>query len=126
MAMFGITAGSLIVCFNQKFFAPERLLANLSWIASPFAATVVLSTVVLISTVLLDPEFGFILSAVLWLKLIAALVPPYIFAGMGISLALTCSPWPIGLVYGSDLAGAAFGCLGALMLMSTLDAVSAM
>jgi hypothetical protein len=86
----------------------------------------VLSTVVLISTVLLDPRLGFILSAVLWLKLIAALVPPYIFAGMDISLALTRSPWPVGLVYGSDLAGAAFGCLGALMLMSTLDAVSAM
>ena len=40
--------------------------------------------------------------------------------------ALTRSPWPIGLVYGSDLAGAAFGCLGALALMSTLDGVSVM
>jgi hypothetical protein len=126
MAMFGMTAGSLIVYFNQEFFTPERLLANLSWIASAFAVTVVLSTVVLISTVLLDPGFGFVLSAVLWLKLIAALVPPYIFAGMGISLALTRSPWPVGLVYGFDLAGAAFGCLGALVLMSTLDGVSAM
>ena len=126
MAMFGMTAGSLIVYFNQEFFKPERLLANLSWIASGFSVTVVLSTVVLISTVLLDPGFGFVLAAVLWLKLIAALVPPYIFAGMGISLALTRSPWPVGLVYGSDLAGAAFGCLGALVLMSTLDGVSAM
>jgi len=107
MAMFGMTAGSLIVYFNQEFFTSERLLAHLSWIASAFAVTVVLSTFILISTVLLDPGFGLVLSAMLWLKLIAALVPPYIFAGMGISLALTRSPWPVGLVYGSDLAGAA-------------------
>jgi hypothetical protein len=126
LAMFGLTAGALIVYFNQGFFAPERLLAHLSWIAAAFALAVVVSTVVLISTVLLNWPVRLILSAMLWLKLIAALVPPYIFAGMGISLALTRSPWPVGLVYGSDLAGAAFGCLGALTLMSILDGVSAM
>src|SRR5215471_11340893 len=54
MAMFGLTAGSLIVYFNQGFFAPERLLAHLSWIAAAFALAVVLSTVFLISTVLLN------------------------------------------------------------------------
>src|SRR4051794_5358971 len=126
MAMFGMTAGSLIVYFNQAFFAPERLLAHLSWIAAAFAVTVVLSTVVMISTVLLNPPMRIILSAMLWLKLIASLLPPYVFAGMGVSLALTRSPWPVGLVYGFDLAGAAFGCLGALAIMSTLDGVSAM
>jgi hypothetical protein len=126
MAMFGMTAGALIVYFNQVFFSPERLLAHLSWIAAAFALTAVLSTVVLISTVLLNWPVRLVLSAMLWLKLIAALVPPYVFAGMGISLALTRSPWPVGLVYGSDLAGASLGCLGALVLMSTLDGVSAM
>jgi len=126
LAMFGMTAGSLIVYFNQVLFSPERLLVHLSWIAAAFGVSVVLSTVVLISTVLLTPPVSIILSATLWLKLIAALVPPYVFAGMAISLALTRSPWPVGLVYGSDLAGAAFGCLGALTLMSTLDGVSAM
>ena len=126
MAMFGMTAGSLIVYFNQAFFVPERLLVHLSWIAAAFALAVVFSTIVLISTVLLHSPLRIILSATLWLKLIAALVLPYIFAGMGISLALTRSPWSVGLVYGSDLAGAAFGCLGALVLMSTLDGVSAM
>jgi hypothetical protein len=126
IAMFGMTAGALIIYFNQTFFAPERLLAHLSWIAAAFGLTAVFSTVVLISTVLLSPPMGIILLATLWLKLIAALLPPYVFAGMGISLALTRSPWPIGLVYGSDLAGAAFGCVGALALMSTLDGVSVM
>jgi hypothetical protein len=98
----------------------------LSWIAAAFALTAVLSTVVPISTVLLNWPVRLVLSAMLWLKLIAGLLPPYLFAGMGISLALTRSCLPIGQVYGSDLAGASLGCLGALILMSTLDGVSAM
>src|SRR5262245_39364388 len=126
MAMFGMTAGALIVYFNQAFFAPERLLAHLSWIAAAFALTTIFSALILISTVLINWPVRLILSAMLWLKLIAALLPPYVFAGMGISLALTRSRWPIGQVYGTDLAGAALGCLGALVLMSTLDGVSAM
>src|SRR5262249_5085599 len=126
MAMFGLTAGALIAYFNQARFVPERLLGRLAWIASAFALAVVLSTVVLISTVLLDASMGIFLAAVLWLKLIAALLPPYVFAGMGISLALTRSPWPIGLVYGCDLAGAAVGCLGALVLLNLIDGISAL
>jgi hypothetical protein len=126
MAMFGMTAGSLIVYFNPMFFAPERLFANLVWITAAFSVVVVLSTTMLISTVVIDPATGFLLAVLLWGKVIALLVPPYVFAGMAISLALTRSPWPVGLVYGADLAGAAFGCLGALVLMSTLDGVSAM
>jgi hypothetical protein len=126
MAMFGMAAGSLIVYFNPIAFAPERLLENLSWIAAAFAASIVLSTLVAISTVLLDPQAGIILSAALWFKLIAALLPPYVFAGMAISLALTRSPWPVGQVYAADLAGAASGCLGSLLLLTLMDAVSAM
>jgi hypothetical protein len=45
---------------------------------------------------------------------------------MAISLALTRSPWPIGLVYGVDLIGAASGCLLVLALMTWLDGVSAL
>jgi hypothetical protein len=126
MAMFGMTAGALIVYFNPMFFVPERLFANVAWITAAFAVAVILSTTLLISTVVIDPARGFLLAVLLWAKVIAALIPPYVFAGMAISLALTRSPWPVGLVYGADLAGAASGCLGALVLMSTLDGVSTM
>jgi spermidine synthase len=65
-----------------------------------------------------------VMTALLWLKLILILVPPYILAGMAISLALTRSPWPVGLVYGVDLLGAASGCLIILVLLSWADAIS--
>jgi len=64
--------------------------------------------------------------ALLWLKLILILATPYFFAGMAISLALTRSPWPVPLVYGVDLIGAATGCLVVLAVLTLMDAVSAL
>src|SRR3974390_71669 len=54
MAMFGMTAGSLIIYFNPRFFAPERLFANMVWITAAFAVVVVLSTTMLNSTVAIE------------------------------------------------------------------------
>jgi len=124
MAMFGMTAGSLYVYFRQSRFMSEHLLENLVWICSAFAVSVVLSILLQISTVVtVTPNI--VMTALLWLKLILVLVPPYVFAGMAVSLALTRSPWPVPLVYGVDLAGAASGCLGVLMLLNLMDAISA-
>ncbi len=65
--------------------------------------------------------------ALVWLKLILILAAPYFFAGMTISLALTRSPWPVSLVYGVDLIGAATGCLVDIGRADTvIDAVSAL
>ena len=63
---------------------------------------------------------------VFWLKLIVILAAPYFFAGMAISLALTRSPWPVPLVYGVDLIGAATGCLVVLAVLTFVDSVSAL
>jgi hypothetical protein len=125
MAMFGLTAGSLLVYFKADFFPPERLLEHLAWIAAAFAIVVVASTLSIVSSVLVsDTTSGMVMLG--WLKLILMIVPPYILAGMAISLALTRSPWPVGIVYGVDLLGAAAGCLIALALMTWLDGVSAL
>jgi hypothetical protein len=125
MAMFGMTAGSLLIYFNAARFTAERMLEHLSWISSGFALAVVGSALMVISTVILS-QVGLAMMAVLWLKTILVILPPYVLAGMAISLALTRSPWPIGLVYGVDLIGAASGCLLVLALMTWVDGVSAM
>lgn len=123
MAMFGMTAGSLYVYFRPSQFSSERLLENLTWTCSAFAASTFISLLLQITTVVAVTTPA--MSALLWLKLILILVPPYVFAGMAISLALTRSPWPAPLVYGVDLIGAATGCLGVLVLLDFLDAISA-
>jgi hypothetical protein len=120
MAMFGMTAGSLFVYFKANFFQPKRLLEHLSWIGSAFAIAVVISTLSMTSTVVLAGLTSAVM-ALLWCKLILIILPPYVFAGMAISLALTQSPCPVGIVYGVDLVGAAAGCLLVLGLLTWMD-----
>ena len=127
MAMFGMTAGSLVVYFKERWFTAERLFENMVWICSAFAIAVEVSTLLLISTVLMiggKPEF--LMMVLFWLKLVVILATPYFFAGMAISLALTRSPWPVPLVYGVDLIGAATGCLVVLVVLTFVDSVSAL
>ncbi len=127
MAMFGMTAGSLIVYFQERWFRTERLFENLAWISGAFAVAVVVSTLLLISTVVMiggAPEF--LMMVLSWLKLIIILAAPYFFSGMAISLALTRSPWSVSLVYGVDLVGAATGCLVVLAILTFIDSVSAL
>jgi hypothetical protein len=99
MAMFGMTAGSLFVYFKSELFSSERLQEYLGCITVALAISVVFSTVSLVSSVVLSGLSGG--TMLLWLKLILSILPPYVFAGMAISLALTRSPWPVGQVYRS-------------------------
>ena len=125
MAMLGMTAGSLLIYWKSEFFAEERLYENLVWIGSAFSIAVVFSTLSLITTIAPSEVANtFLMTAIIWLKLILILLPPYVLAGMAISLALTRSPYPISIVYGVDLLGAASGCLIILALLSWADAIS--
>src|SRR5437763_8658554 len=125
MAMLGITAGSLIVYFRPDLFPANCLSENLAWISTAFAIAVVLSTISLITTLIPSGLANtWAMTTVVWVKMIVILVPPYIFLGMAVSLALTRSPWPVGLVYGIDLVGAASGCLIILVLLNWADAIS--
>jgi hypothetical protein len=85
------------------------------------------SAVVAITTVLtgFSRKTELLMTAVQWGKLVFILATPYIFAGMAIALALTRSPWPVPLVYGVDLVGAATGCLVVLVVLTLIDSVSA-
>jgi len=128
MAMFGMTAGSLLVFVAEKRFSREMLFENLVWISCAFAAAIFLSALVLVTTVLIDvqhkPDIS--MAALEWGKAVVVLASPYVFAGMAVSLALTRSPWPVPLVYGVDLAGGAVGCLAVLLVLTLVDAVSAL
>lgn len=126
MAMFGMTGGSLLVYSKSHLFTPDRLLGNLKWIAGAFALATVGSALMSTTTVVMSGLGPPVMVTLLWLKLILILLPPYFFAGMAISMSLTRSPWPVGLVYGVDLAGAATGCLVVLALLDRMDAVSAL
>jgi hypothetical protein len=127
MAMFGMTAGSLFVYFRENLFPGHKIFEKLVWISSAFAISVVVSALLAITTVLtgFSGKADLLMMTVQWGNLVVMLATPYVFAGMAISLALTRSPFPVPLVYGVDLLGAAAGCLAVLAVLTLIDSVSA-
>lgn len=127
MAMLGMTAGSLLVYFKPAWFPAQSPNRVLCWLSAAVGLSIGLSTLVLITTIVPTVLANTVLmTELVWFKLVLVLLPPYVLLGMAVSLALTRGPWPVGLVYGTDLLGAAAGCLTVLVLLELADAISAL
>ena len=123
MAMCGMSVGALIVYFRQDSFRAEDFSYHLTWTASGYAVSLVICFLLQTASVLVVVPYA--TTVVVWLQLLVLLAIPFVFAGMTVSLALTRSPFKIGLVYGVDLVGAATGCLAVLLLLNLTDGPSA-
>ena len=125
MAMLGMTIGSLYVYFHNDSFTATNFHFRLAGGSLGFALSVLASTLLLITSAVFAIESQILMTTLVLAKLIVILATPYVFAGIAVSLALTRSPYPVGLVYGTDLVGAAGGCLGTLLVLNLVDGVSA-
>ena len=124
MAMFGLTTGALLVYFDRFGFSQQSIAKSLSWTSLAYALAIAVCFAVQLTSITAKIfSATFIL---LWLKLVILLAVPFVFAGMAVSLALTRSPFPINIVYGVDLLGAATGCLSVIFVLNYIDAPSAM
>lgn len=124
VAMLGMTAGALLVYF-ERIPAVGPLPTVIAWVMTWFAWSTLLSLVFLLN-IAITPHFEPTLRFLsLWAITILVILPPYVFLGIGVSLALTRSPYPVTLVYGVDLVGAASGCLVTLGLLTLVDTYSA-
>ena len=123
IAMFGLTGGAVWVYLRSDRFRPSDLAYHLSVASLAFALTTVLALLVQLTIVTSLPASA--MSFVVWTEFAVALSIPFFFSGIVVSLALTRSPYPIGIVYGADLLGAALGCLGALVLLNLVSGPSA-
>lgn len=124
IAMFGLTAGAVWVYLRSDAYGPEQLSHHLSTASLGFALATVLAILVQLTIVTSLPAS--VMSFVAWAEFAIALSLPFFFSGIVVSLALTRSPYPVGIVYGVDLLGAALGCLGALALLNLVSGPSAM
>jgi hypothetical protein len=124
MAMLGLTGGALIVYYKLDHVNPRNVNAFLSKISTAFALCIAACFALELATPL--PNVAWATSVVLWFKAIVLLAAPFTIGGIGVSLALTRSGLPIGIIYGVDLLGAATGCLASLALLTWMDAPSAM
>lgn len=124
MAMLGMTAGAILVYLKLDEITSENVSAYLSRLSTAFALAICVAFLLLLASplVLLKAATG----VVMWGKALVFLAAPFLVAGVAVSLALTRSPFPVGITYGVDLLGAAFGCLVVPLLLNYVDAPSAM
>ncbi len=123
MAMFGLTAGALLVQLWPTFFAGKIAPKRIAQAVFAAALAMPLSLMTMLALpVAVVPHLEGLYSFVLFSVVISA---PFFFAGIAVCLSLTRSPFPIGKIYFADLSGAAAGCLASIGLMSLMDAPSA-
>src|SRR6185503_20464766 len=116
IAMFGMTAGAVLVYFFPDYFKPERTNHHLGLFSFLFALSTVISF-------LIDLRIPFIttdqLRIVSFTYLVTAI--PFVFSGICVSLALTRFPLQLSKLYAADLAGAAFGCVALIFSLRITD-----
>jgi hypothetical protein len=123
MAMLGMTAGAILVYLRLDTVTPANVAAYLSRLSTGFALSIGVSFLLLLAS---PPAFVKVATlVVIWLKVVVLLAAPFTVAGVAVSLALTRSPFPVGITYGVDLIGAAVGCLLVPLLLNFVDAPSA-
>jgi predicted membrane-bound spermidine synthase len=123
VAMLGMTIGAVRVYLARESFDPAQLARTLCDNALICAISMPVSLLVQLSLITTVRPSLTTLAA--WTLLLTAMTAPYVFAGIAVSLALTRSPFAIGQVYATDLAGAALGCVAVVAALAFVDAPSA-
>jgi len=124
LAMLGGTAGAIYVYLKPDAFERERYFLSLARAA--IAAAV---SIFAVAVVLCVVPFTLDVSATLFfivLVHIASASLPFFFLGIFVSASLTRSGLDIAKVYASDLAGAAFGALLAVLILGPFEVVGAL
>jgi hypothetical protein len=124
VALFGMTAGALIVHLAPRFFTQERVNERLAQAAMLFSISIAASFVIQVY-IPFDPEWSAGALALVALTYLVIAVP-FVCSGVAVCLALTRYPGQVGRLYAADLAGAALGTLTLIWLLDRLrDAPSA-
>src|SRR4051812_1200659 len=123
IAMFGLTGGAVWVYLRSESLARLDLNDVVARNAFYFALSTILT--LLVQMTLVTSSTASLTSLFAWAELAIALAIPFFFSGVIVSLALTRSPYPIGIVYGVDLVGAAIGCIGVLLMLNIASGLTA-
>jgi spermidine synthase len=122
LAMLGLTRGAIAVYNEPARYAPERVGLEFARHASWFAITGVGAMIAFLCVPLVIPrEYVTVALAIATV----AFVRPFTESGVCITLLLTRLPYSGGWLYAADLAGAALGCLGIILVLFVVDPVSA-
>ncbi|MGH1378909.1 MAG: hypothetical protein ACRBB3_08820, partial [Alphaproteobacteria bacterium] len=123
MAMFGLTMGALKIYKSPE----EEQRKNYGLIARKncvwFGIFILIGLIVQLYVPIVSEEMSETLTRLPFAAITTSMA--YYHAGIVITICLTRTPFPVGKTYGIDLLGAGLGCIGALILMETIDTPSA-
>ena len=123
VAMFGLTAGALIVYLAPHLFPPEKLRRRLAMVAVALPIAIVASFLIEIRIPFrVSTSSGDVFAMALTYLVVAV---PFVVSGVAICLILTRYPSSIGRLYAADLAGAALGCVLLIGVLSWSDGPTA-
>ena len=124
VAMLGMAAGAVLVFVGGDLFSPDRAVRILP--AAGLAMALALPVAHVANLVIPFPAVRGGSPAELAALAISTLVLtiPFVISGVVVTLALTRTRAPIGILYGADLIGAAAGCLGIIWLLDLTDITS--
>jgi len=123
MAMFGMTAGALSIQLRPDWFTEGLIRRRLAQSAMATAVAMPLSLLTMLAIPL---DVSLALQTIFTFVLFSAVISvPFFFSGVAVCISLTRSPFAMGRVYFTDLAGASLGCLASVFLLSLIDAPSA-
>jgi len=123
LAMFGMTAGALIVYRFPHVFRADTVFRDLTVSAGAFSLLVLWSFLTQLSIPFrLHPSVVAVYAIALTYVVIAV---PFVASGVTIALALSKFPARISRLYAADLIGAAAGCVLLIPVLSMTDAPTA-
>ncbi|MGA2055936.1 MAG: hypothetical protein ABSG88_11545 [Bradyrhizobium sp.] len=122
LAMLGLTRGAMVVYNDPARYAPDRVGVEFANHAAWFAMSGVGAMIAFLCVPLVVPA-DYVMIA-LGIATVA-FVRPFTESGVCITLLLTRLPYSGGWLYAADLAGAALGCIGVILLLLVVDPVSA-
>lgn len=129
IAMFGMTAGALLVYLFPSFFDKEKMPERITLFSVLLSATVLFSFLTHLTMPFADPRSP---SGIFALGLNFSVISlPFIASGILITLLLTRmtsgedGDSDVSRIYAADLAGAGLGCLGVVFILKVADASTA-
>jgi len=123
MAMFGLTAGALIVFTFPGLFIQERAKKSFARFSLFFAVSIFISLALYLNVPFSGKISG--MNMALLIFNYGVISVPFIFSGIVICLILRKYHWDISYVYSANLLGAAIGVLAVVGTLAFIDCLSA-
>lgn len=123
VAMFGMTAGALIVYLFRSIFTQHSVKRHLAISSLLFGVSIIFSFLAHLKIPFATDTTLYGIAPIIATYLVLAV--PFVFSGIAVCLALTQFSSNVGKLYAADLTGAALGCILLILTLKITDGLTA-